>query len=246
MESTTNSSPRCGRRRLQFSLLSLFVLTTLTCLVLSWWVWPQSIEVVSQVMASTTPIRALSPPFAPQPQVVDCQTELLAFLADPQLLKEAVAITGNGDLSMLRGRSDRIGWIKKRLELTTAPNAVVSVKLTVPEYFKKDAIEFVDYITLRAYAHVTVKFGRQARAWTKRLEHDKLALQQEIKTTTYLLNAVRKSLDSANVAAIELRLKSQRKSLDDLVKDIEFSRSADNQLNRVQLVQMATVIDTNP
>ena len=48
------------------------------------------------------------------------KSELLAILADPQLLKDAVAITGNGDLAMLRGRSDPIGWIKKRLEVTTA------------------------------------------------------------------------------------------------------------------------------
>ena len=85
---------------------------------------------------------------------------------------------------MLRGRSDPFGWIRKRLEVTTATNAIVSVKLTVPEYFKNDAIEFVDYITLRAFAHVTVKLGRQTRAWTQRLEREKLALQQEIKTTT--------------------------------------------------------------
>jgi hypothetical protein len=248
MESGADLLPKArSGKRLQFSLLSLFALTTLTCLVLSWWVWPQSVEVVSQVKASTTPIRALSPPAAPQPQVVDCQSELLAFLANPQLLKEAVAITGNGDLSMLRGRSDPIGWIKKRLEITTASSAVISVRLTVPEYFKNDAIEFVDYVTLRAFAHVSVMVGRQTRAWTQRLEREKFSLQQQIKSTTHLLNKLKgPPTNNANVAAIEVLLKSQRESLNDLVKDVEFSRSAADRANQPQLVQMATVIDANP
>jgi hypothetical protein len=248
MERDANLLPKTrSRKRLQFSLLSLFALTTLTCLVLSWWVWPQSVEVVSQVKVSTTPIRALSPPVASQPRVIDCQSELLAFLADPQLIKDAVAITGNGDLAMLRGRSDPIGWITKRLEIATASNAVVSVKLTVPEYFKNDAIEFVDYVTLRAFAHISVKVAQQTRAWTQRLERRKLAMQQKIKSTTRLLYKLKKSsTNDANVAEIELLLKSQRESLSNLVKDVEFSRSAADRANQPQLVQMATVIDANP
>ena len=89
-----------ARRRLQFSLLSLFVLTTTTCLIMSWWVWPQPVEVVSLVNASATPI-----PIGPAsdgafacPTVI-YQQELLTALKDPKLLHHAVSVASNANLA---------------------------------------------------------------------------------------------------------------------------------------------------
>jgi hypothetical protein len=245
MQLEINTSSRPASRRLQFSLLSLFALTTLICLVLGWWVWPRPVEITSQLMATTRPIRILPLVGGTAPQVVDYQSKLLAALADPQLLKDAVAITGNGNLAMCR-RSDPVGWIQKRLEITTSSNSVITIKLTVPEYFKKDAIEFVDYITLRAYSDVSIAITRQTRAWTRRLVRERDALALQLKTTTKRLNELDQlqPADAPEEAALKKTLASQRKSLAELEKDIDFSRNADHQVSNFQLVQNASVLDS--
>lgn len=232
-------------RRLQFSLLSLFTLTTATCLVLGWWVWPRPVEITSQLMATTKPIRTLPLVGGTAPQVVDYQTKLLAALADPQLLKDAVAIAGNGNLAMCR-RSDPVTWIQDRLDVKST-NSNITIKLTAPEYFKKDALEFVDYITLRAYTDVSIAITRQTRAWTRRLVRERDALALQLKATTKRLNELNELdpnvlPDAVEVAALEQTLASQRTSLAELDKDINFSRAADDHANNFQLVQNATVL----
>lgn len=244
MESETNKSPRRSSRRLQFSLLSLFALTTATCLVLGWWVWPRPVEITSQLMATTKPIRTLPLVGGTAPQVVDYQSELLAALADPQLLKDAVAIAGNGNLAMCR-RSDPVAWIQDRLEVKST-NSIITVKLTVPQYFQKDALEFVDYITLRAYSDVSIAIVRQTRDWTRRLVRERDTLTLELKAATKRL----KELDhvapanAPELATLEKALASHRKALAELEKDIDFSRKSGDQVNNFQLVQNATVLDS--
>lgn len=246
MESEAHTPP-ASRRRLQFSLLSLLSLTTLTCLALGWWVWPRPIVVTSRLMATTTPIRVLPSADTAVPQITDYRTELLAALANPQLLNDAVAITGNGRLAMCR-RSEPVEWIRDRLEIDTSNGTNIIITLTVPEYFKHDAIEFVDYITLRAYSDVTIKIARQTRAWTRRLvrERDKLAAQ--LKATTKQLEKLDGSSPASaeQAAALQELQATQRKSLAEFEHDINFSDSPDISAGNLQLVESATARDSTP
>jgi len=247
MEVETNTSTPPTNRRLQFSLFSLFALTTTACLVLGWWAWPRPVTVVSQIMATSTPIRTLPLVGGTAPRVVDYQSELLAALADPQLLKDAVAITGNGKLTMFR-RSDPVAWIQKRLIVDTPGSAIIEIRFTVPEYFKPEAIEFVDYITLRAYTDVNISIGRRTRAWTQRLIRERDALQAEFDATIQQRNELKKSPapNSQELATLDLELAAQHKSLAELEKDIDFSRTADDPSNNLRLVQNASVLNNWP
>ena len=99
------------RRRLQFSLLSLFVLTTAACLALTWWVWPRPVDVILISIASPTPIQ-VSMGSRGEPTFVDYQQEFLAALNSPQLLQDAIDVTGNGHLPMLAHRRDPAAWLQ--------------------------------------------------------------------------------------------------------------------------------------
>jgi hypothetical protein len=230
-------------RRLQFNLLSLFALMTVTCLLLSWWVWPQPVEVISLVHASAAPIPVSFKSNASQTRLVSYQEDLLAALHNPAILHDAMTVAGNGNLRMLRDRSDPIGWLQKRLEIKVLKNSMVSIKLTVPEYFQRDAVEVVDYITQKAVAGTSVKIGRQTREHVKRLRREHRALQHAIGETTQRLNGLREdeSGDSHRAAALVLVLKSQCASLNRLQGEIAKAQSADQSLTHLQFIQSATV-----
>lgn len=246
MNSNPNTALPTKSRRLQFSLFSLLALTTLTCVVLGLWAWPKPAQITSQLMATTTPISMLPPASGAAPQTVDYQTELLAALADPQLLKDAVAIAGNGNLAMCRG-SDPVAWIQDRLEVKST-NSNITIKLTVPDYFKRDALEFVDYITLRAYTDVSIAIARQTRALTHRLVHERDELTLQLNATAKRLKELAPvtAADEPQVAALKEMLASQRRSLVELEKELDLSRKADDQVNNLQLVQNAKVLNAKP
>jgi hypothetical protein len=150
------------KRRLQFSLVSLFALTTVTCLLLGWWAWPRPVEVVAllHAPAATPALGKLS--LRANEFVVDIQRELLSALNDPTLMDDTVSIVGNGKLRIFRGRSNPAAWLRDRLEIDVLPKSIVSIKLTVPAEFKTDAIECLDYMALRAATRVNVEAARQA------------------------------------------------------------------------------------
>jgi hypothetical protein len=151
------------RRRWQFSLLSLLVLMTATCLVLGWMARPRPLEVVALIHAPAAPPpagKAASPGTAP---FIDVQQELLAKLREPALFTDAVSIVGNGKLRMFRGRVDPADWLRDRLDVEILPQSVVSITLRVPAKFEKEGIEVLDYIALRAATRVNVEVAAESR-----------------------------------------------------------------------------------
>jgi hypothetical protein len=242
MQQVQTSQPH--RRRLQFSLLSLFVLMTSTCAVLTWLVWPKSVGVVAQVMASTLTVSPTGSTI-PQPKFVDYQAKLLAAFEDPEILKDAVAITGNGDLPMLRGKRDPLNWVRKRLEVEAAPNSIISVKLTVPEYFKQNAIEFVDYITFRAVTKTIRDIEPLPRTRLPELVAQRLALERTINATSQRLERSKRVAGTGSpvVAAIEAELETHVDAWKRLGEQIEAGKTAQEFVSQVRFVQTATAVD---
>ena len=93
---------------------------------------------------------------------------------------------------------------------------------------------------------MSIAIARQTRAWTRRLVRERDALALQLKTTTKRLNELGQLLpaDAPEVAALKKTLASQRKSLAELEKDIDFSHDADHQVSNFQLVQNASVLDS--
>jgi len=162
---------------------------------MSWWVWPQPVEVVALVQV----------PAAPIPVSENSVQLLLTALNNPTLLNDAIAITGNGHLRMLRDQSDPADWVRKGLEVEVLKNSIVSIKLSVPRHYASDAIEFVDYIMLRAVADVDSKLVRSGHS-----RRDKRAVQQAIYETIQRRQQLLASpVDPRRAAEVDLQLALQ-------------------------------------
>jgi hypothetical protein len=230
-----------SRRRWQFSLLSLFLLTTATCLVLSWWVWPRPVEVVAIVNASAAPLPvSRTPPNGGSPEVVEYQQELLRELQSRVLLKDAVSVPGNGNLRLFRGLSEPTAWLRKRLKVEVLQPSTVLVSLKVPKHLHDEGVEVVDYITTRCISRTLVKVGRETRRYLSDLQREKLNVRRKLQAATSRTDGQDrpKALDEAEVVA----LTSEAAQLDLLIRKAEV---ADNSSQYLQLVQMATVTKGN-
>jgi hypothetical protein len=234
------------RRRLQFRLVTLFAIMTATCLALSWYVWPKSVDVVAQVMASTLTVSSTGST-VPHPKFAEYHAKLLAAFEDPEILADAVAITGSGDLPMLRRKRDPVNWVRKRLAVEAAPNSIISVKLTVPEFFQQNAVEFVDYITFRAVTKTVRDIEPVPRTRLPEFVEQRLALEQTINATSQRLERLKQDagMGSPEVAAIEAELESQVDAWKKLGAHIEACKTAREFVNQVRFVQMATAVDNS-
>jgi hypothetical protein len=235
---------RSNRRRLQYSLLTLFVVTTLACLGLSWLVWPKTINVMAQVMASTLTISATGNT-VPEPKFEDYQAQLLAAFKDREILADAVSIAGNGRLAMFRYTSDPVTWVRQRLTVTVEPNSIICVKLMVPEQFEKDAIELVDYITFRAVTQTARDIDPRSHTRIDELIERQETLKRTIDDTNKRLSELKIQPEdlSPEIALIHAELRAQQKAYDELNAKIEAARIADEFVDQLRFVQTATVID---
>jgi hypothetical protein len=230
---------RPSRRRWQFSLFSLFLLTTATCLVLSWWVWPQPIEVVSIVNASTTALPVSRIPVdGGQQDVVVYQQELLRELRKPDLLKDAVSVPGNGKLRLFRDQSEPTKWLERRLRVEVVPPSTVLVSLKVPPHLHDEGVEVVDYITTKCISRTLVKVGRQTRSFLSELQAEQVNVRRKLRAATSPTSeqGEPRTLDEAEIVALQ----SEAAQLDLLIRKAEL---ADNSSQYLQLVQMATAIN---
>ena len=174
------------------------------------------------------------------------QQELLAALSSPKLLQDTVAITGNGKLRMLRGRSDPAEWLRRRLEVKVINPSIVSVTLTVPEYFQRDAIEVVDYITLKCVSRTTADVGHRTRKFLKSLRHEQRSLHREIGRKTAKLERLSRTLpgDDPQLATLEAEIRRLSEEVGELSAEISVAQGADNSSSHLQFIQMATVTTT--
>lgn len=234
-----------SQRRLQFSLLSLFLLTTLTCLLLSWWVWPRPIEVVSIVNASATPLPvSRSVADGTPPEFAVYQQELLKELRSPGLLQDAVSVPGNGNLGMFRNRSEPTEWLAKRLRVEVVQPATIMISLKVPEHLRDEGVEVVDYITTKCVSRTTVKVGRQTREYLSDLRAEQQRVRRQLRKNTRQLAQLSRtrSADDAEIIALETEVLHLTDTIKRLVVEIQNAQTADNSSQYLQLVQMATAV----
>ncbi len=236
---------RASRRRWQFSLLSLFLLTTATCLILSWWVWPRPVEVVAIVNAIATPLPVSSALTSESPpEFVVCQDVLLRKLRSPDLLEDAVAIPGNGNLRMFRNRSEPTKWLEKRLRIEVVQPSAVVVSLKVPERFVGDAVEVVDYITTRCVSRTLVEVGRQTREHASALIAEQKRVRRQLVDKSVQLAQWRRKLGAEHreVVALEAEVFELTERTKRLTAEILNAQNLDNSSRHLQLVQMATAV----
>ena len=122
------------RRRLQYRLVSLFALMTLTCLGLSWYVWPKSVEGRGAGDGILVRRSRIGRSTVPQPRFRDYQAKLMDTFADPDVLQGR---RGHRRKWQPRNAPRRlvtpsIGFAGD-LKITAAPNSLISITLTVPE-----------------------------------------------------------------------------------------------------------------
>jgi hypothetical protein len=180
----------------------------------------------------------------PQPEFAAYQAQLMAAFTDPEVLGDGVAIAGNGRLSMLRGRSEPIDWVRERMEIVLAPNAVISIKMTVPERFAKDAIEFVDYVLFRGVSKTARDAVRIPRSGLSSALLQCQTLEQSVATLSLRLAQARPMFDhtSAETAAIEETLRATQQRCAELDRDIAASQLIDEFMDQLRFVQTATVV----
>jgi hypothetical protein len=250
MTSASESKPAAGspRRRWQFSLFSLFLLTTVTCLMLSWWAWPRPAEVVAIVNAMSTPLPVSSALTSDeQPEFIICRDVLLKALHKPEVLDDAVAIPGNGKLRMFRGRSEPAEWLKSRLGIESVQPSVVMIRLKVPAQFRDEAVEVVDYITTRCVSRTLVEVGRRTREHASALLAQKNRVERELKNTRLRLEKFRRTRAAEDPELVVLEEEACK--LMDLSKQLSAellaAQDVDNSSKHFQLVQMATVTNGN-
>jgi hypothetical protein len=216
---------------------------TVACCVLSWYVWPKSVEVVAQVMASSTTVGS-DGKTVPQPRFRDYQAKLIETLADPEILKDGVAIAGNGDLAMLRHRSDPVDWIRRRFDVTASPNSLISIKLTVPERYQRDAVEFVDYILFRAVTQTARSISDLRRSELPDAIKRRQALELALHSTSRQWKQARLDYGptSLEASAVEARLYSEQESWQRLHQAISDCELIDDFMDQLRFIQTATVM----
>jgi hypothetical protein len=233
---------RRPRRRFQYRLVSLFALMTVACLGLSWYVWPKSVEVVATVMASSTTV-APTGRTVPEPRFRDYQDKLMETLADPAILQDGVAIAGNGKLAMLRGRSDPVDWVRRRLDVTASPNSLITIKLTVPERHQRDAVEFVDYILFRAVTQTARGISDLPRSALPEAIKRRQSLELSLQATSRRWKQARLDYgpNSLEAAAIEAQLYAEQESWQRLHVSISDCELIEDFMDQLRFVQTATV-----
>jgi hypothetical protein len=230
------------RRRLQYSMLSLLIVMTTTCLALTWWTWPRPIVVESIVFATATPVRlSSSTGDAPERRILVYQQELLAALNDPDLLPTTVDVIGNRSLAILRQRSDPAGWLRGRFRAEAVNATTVSIKLTVPEHYRTDAVELVDYITLRCFVQVASSTSNRIRERLAALREEHDRQMQLLDETCRKIASVNPGWTSSDVETASLKRESSLLAarIAELASDIKTTEAAyglsDSQLKLVQM-----------
>jgi hypothetical protein len=246
--SDAKPAARPQRHRWQFSLLSLFLLTTLTCLVLSWWAWPRPAEVVAIVNAMSTPLPVSSSLTSNDPpEFVICRNVLLNNLHDPEVLKDAVSIPGNGNLRMFRDRSEPAKWLEARLRIESVPPSVVIIRMKVPAQFREEAVEVVDYITTRCVSRTLVEVGRRTREHASVLLAEKNRVERKLKSASRRLEKLRRmrAAENPELVALEAEILKLTDLSQQLTAELLAAHDLDNSSKHLQLVQMATVTNGN-
>lgn len=222
--------------------MSLFALMTVTCLVLSWHVWPKTVAVEGQVMASTLSV-APSGKTVPQPKFVDYQAKLIATFTSQEVLQDGVNIAGNGNLAMLRGRSNPAEWIRRRLEIVVAPNSIITIKMTVPEQYKDDAVELIDYIMFRGVTQTARSVDPIPRAKLASAVAHRQILADTLEAASQRLERATHDFGNASgeVAAINAEMESATAAWQRLNDDITTGELIDEFIDQLRFVHTATV-----
>jgi len=231
-----------SHRRLQYRLVSLVALMTATCLALSWYVWPKSVLVEAQVMASTLSVSPTDRT-VPQPQFADFQAKLIAAFTSQDVLQDGVTVAGNGNLAMLRCRTDPVEWVRRRLEVTAAQNSIISVKIAVPEQYQDDAVELVDYIVFRSVTLTARSVDPIPRAELASAIERRQLLAEMLEAASQRIEQANHDFGSASgeVAAIKAKMELATTSWQRLNDDITTGELIDAFIDQLRFVQTATV-----
>ena len=157
--------------RFRFSLLALFVLMTLSCVALAWWVQPTRYVAETLFLINAVQPQALADP---HPTFDAHEFEMLLNTQRDLLRSDFVIMAAIRDpkiasLPVVKSQQDPVEWIRERLEVgTSVSSQVLTIRIRCYEHETGDVVQILDALA-EAYENEVVfeddqraKIGRES------------------------------------------------------------------------------------
>lgn len=237
------SSESVPRRRLSFSLLSLFFAVSIIGLFLSWWVQPRKYLVESIFHLDATPHVLLSKSKTGFDQR---EYDLLRRTHSDLIRSEMVVTSALRDpkiagLSILQSQEDQVAWVREHLQvLTFGDSELLTIQMRCSEDSTSEFQLLVDAMS-DAYLKNVVFDDEQRRLVVRDLVLREVSeLRDRLEKNMSAAEAISDE-NSTKRKLTQLEIEAQCKLLQELIREQEAMNFGGSQPDRVRRVQKASI-----